>query len=196
MYSHVMSMVMGLDPAQGINEEDLAPLRRAVDILSKIGVSVSDLDFYTDYPNTEFEGPAASVTCALGPMSFEVKYNSNFLQTHLTSVLTSLSGDQSEFTVDEFASWLEENAPVPIRVDQLRDESEWSVSIELEIVMPWEVLESSMIVDGVVVSTPDSAQDDQYSGLSLAEALPVLLDFMSRAQSLEKLPSGVRWSSH
>lgn len=186
---------MGFDPVQGIDEEDLAPLRRAVDVLSKIGVSISELNFYTDYPDTEFEGPAASVTCALGAMSFEVKYNSNFLQTHLTSELESRLGNQSEFKVEEFASWLEEHAPVPIRVDQFRDESGWSVSIELEIVMPWEFLESSIIVDGVVVETPNTAEDNQYFGLSLAEALPALLGFMSRAQSLERVPTGVRWSS-
>ena len=49
-------------------------------------------------------------------------------------------------------------------------------------------------VDDVVVLGPDMAQDDQYAGLSLDDALPAFLDFMLRAQSLEMLPDGARWS--
>lgn len=50
--------------------------------------------------------------------------------------------------------------------------------------MTREIAGPSRIVDEVaVVSGAETSQDNQYSGLSLEQALPVLLDLISRAQS-------------
>jgi hypothetical protein len=203
-----------------VDEKELAPLRRATNILSNMGVSVSDVLHFVSDPETEFECTAASVTCNYGSLSFSVTYNGQYCQTHLASDLTIFPDDQAitpgspiDTSVENFMSWLVDNAPLPIEVRRsygrlttddpessdpdfpIRGDHGGSVSLLLEIVMPWKALESAIIVDGVVVSDDDTAQDNQYSGMSLDEALPVLLDFMERAQSLEMLPQGSRWSA-
>jgi len=211
---------MSTGPQEQIDEKDLAPLHRAAHILSKIGASISEVRHFINSPGTEFEGLAASISCSFGPMSFDITYDSHFLQTHFVSAITWILGDQFatsenqvDIEVEEFSTWLEENAPVPIEVHRfyggsiasggqsaahdflVHENSAGSVLIRLEIVMPWELLESSRIVGGVVVeSGAETDQENQYFGLSLEQALPVLLDFMSRAHTSDLLPAGGTWS--